>query len=59
MVEYAFRVHVSLKRYGSERLDKWILRRAAEELLPPEITSRRKMKFAAGSGLGERIAAHA
>ena len=56
MVDYAFRLSGHLKQHGAERTEKWILRRVAERLLPPEITRRKKLKFAAGAGLGERLA---
>lgn len=56
VVGYAFRIPVELKQFGPERLEKWILRKAAESLLPGDVAWRRKSKFAAGSGLGDRLA---
>jgi len=56
MVDYAFRIATGLKRCGPERTGKWILRKAAEDLLPPNIVWRKKSKFAAGSGLGDKMA---
>lgn len=56
VVDWAFRMPVELKQHGPERLEKWILRKMAEPLLPPEIAWRQKVKFAAGSGLGEEMA---
>jgi asparagine synthase (glutamine-hydrolysing) len=35
----------------SETIEKWILRRACEDLLPPEITWRKKEQFDEGSGI--------
>jgi asparagine synthase (glutamine-hydrolysing) len=45
-----------LKLRGEEQTEKWILRRVAEEILPEDIVWRRKVKFAIGSGLGDRLA---
>lgn len=59
MVEHASRIHSSLKLHGRDRTEKWILRKAAEDLLPGEIVWRPKMKFAAGSGLGDKLAVFA
>jgi asparagine synthase (glutamine-hydrolysing) len=56
MVDYAFRIPVSLKQFGEARQEKWILRKAAEPLLPTEVCWRPKSKFAIGSGLGDRLA---
>jgi asparagine synthase (glutamine-hydrolysing) len=56
MVDYAFRIPVSLKQCGPERTEKWILRRMAEDILPVNIAWRKKVKFAAGSGLGFKMA---
>ncbi len=56
LVRYAFRVHTRLKQRGEDRTEKWILRRVADGILPAEIVRRRKAKFAAGSGLGDRLA---
>lgn len=56
LVSYAFRMTPRLKLRGRERTEKWILRRVAEELLPDDVVSRRKAKFAIGSGLGDRLA---
>jgi asparagine synthase (glutamine-hydrolysing) len=56
VVEYAFRIPTNLKQYGPERIEKWILRMVAQDILPPNIAWRKKQKFAAGSGLGERMA---
>ncbi|MBI4582183.1 MAG: asparagine synthase B [Planctomycetes bacterium] len=56
MVDYAFRIRLALKQHGPERSEKWILRLMAADLLPPNIAWRTKSKFAAGSGLGEKLA---
>jgi asparagine synthase (glutamine-hydrolysing) len=56
MVDYAFRLPVTMKQFGPERHEKWILRKTAESLLPREICWRPKSKFAIGSGLGDRLA---
>jgi asparagine synthase (glutamine-hydrolysing) len=56
VVDYAFRIPVELKQFGPERSEKWILRKSAESLLPDGVAWRSKTKFAAGSGLGDRLA---
>ena len=59
LVDYALSIPVDLKIRGTQRVEKWILRRAAQHLLPQSIVLRRKSKFAAGSGLGEHLAHYA
>jgi asparagine synthase (glutamine-hydrolysing) len=59
MVDHAFGLPVSMKQCGPQRVEKWILRVAAEDLLPAPIAWRAKAKFAAGSGLGAELAAFA
>ncbi|OTA40554.1 MAG: hypothetical protein A6D92_15950 [Symbiobacterium thermophilum] len=49
VVDFAFRIHPRLKRRDGE--SKWILRRVAEQYLPPAIVWREKQKFAIGSGI--------
>lgn len=56
MVAYAFRIDPALKLPARTETEKWVLRKAAEALLPERIAWRRKQKFAAGSGLGEGLA---
>jgi asparagine synthase (glutamine-hydrolysing) len=56
VVEYAFRIPVGLKQHGPQRSEKWILRKTASDILPQNIAWRRKVKFAAGSGLGDKMA---
>jgi asparagine synthase (glutamine-hydrolysing) len=57
VVEYALRIPVELKiRDGME---KWILRRAMDGLLPEGVLNRRKSKFWEGAGVGELLAEHA
>jgi len=57
VVDYGLQVPVELKiRNGVE---KWILRRAMEGLLPPPVLNRPKAKFWQGAGVGELLAQHA
>ncbi|MBX3207387.1 MAG: asparagine synthase B [Labilithrix sp.] len=42
-----------------ERPEKWLLRRAVSDLLPPEIVWRTKQEFAHGSGAAAALSAHA
>jgi asparagine synthase (glutamine-hydrolysing) len=58
LVDLAFRMDPKLLRREGEA--KWVLRKAAERWLPPEIVWRKKEKFAVGTGIGsllERCAA--
>jgi asparagine synthase (glutamine-hydrolysing) len=59
MVDWAFRIPVELKQHGPQRIEKWILRRMAQDLLPHEVAWRKKIKFATGAGLGDKLAAWA
>jgi asparagine synthase (glutamine-hydrolysing) len=57
VVDYALRIPVAFKiRNGVE---KWILRRALDGLLPPRVLTRPKVKFWEGAGVGELLAEHA
>jgi asparagine synthase (glutamine-hydrolysing) len=49
-VEFSFAVPTDLKLYGSQAIEKWILRKAFEDLLPSEVVWRTKQKFAEGAG---------
>jgi len=59
LVDYAFKLPMDLKQRGAQRVDKWILRRAAKALIPPEIALRRKEKFGSGSGLSRHLTEYA
>ncbi|BAS28873.1 asparagine synthase B [Limnochorda pilosa] len=50
MIRWAFRLDPSVKLRGAEQVEKWVLRQAAEGLLPPEVVHRGKAKFAHGTG---------
>jgi asparagine synthase (glutamine-hydrolysing) len=56
LVEYAFRIGTDLKLRAPDRVEKWVLRKVAEGMLPNEIVWRKKAKFAVGSGLGDMLA---
>jgi asparagine synthase (glutamine-hydrolysing) len=57
VVDYALRIPAELKiRDGVE---KWILRRAMDGLLPESVLNRRKAKFWEGAGVGDLMAQHA
>jgi asparagine synthase (glutamine-hydrolysing) len=56
LVAYAFQIAPELKLPPKDGTEKWILRKAAEPLLPASIVWRKKQKFAAGSGLGDSLA---
>ena len=65
MIDLAFRIPAELKLYStpgglsqsSGVTEKWILRKACEDLLPAEILWRPKAQFDEGSGVAERMRA--
>lgn len=57
VVEYAMRIHPQYKiRDG---LEKWILRRAVDDVLPESVVNRPKAKFWEGAGVTEVLAQYA
>jgi len=57
VVDYALSIPVSLKiRDG---IEKWILRQAVADLLPPRVATRPKAKFWEGAGVAGLMAEHA
>lgn len=56
VVEYALGIPIQYKLEPKKDIEKWILRKAVEDLLPEEIVWRRKLKFAYGAGLGNQLA---
>jgi asparagine synthase (glutamine-hydrolysing) len=60
VVEYAQRIPSNLKLQRNGKLvEKWILRKALEDVLPENVLWRPKAKFWQGSGLGELMAQYA
>jgi asparagine synthase (glutamine-hydrolysing) len=57
VVEYATHIPVAYKLH--EGVEKWILRRAVDGLLPDRVLQRTKSKFWQGTGLGDLLARHA
>lgn len=57
VVDYALRIPAEYKIFNG--LEKWILRRAAFDLLPERVALRKKAKFWEGAGVEEQIAAFA
>ncbi len=57
VVEYAMHIPVAYKLH--EGVEKWILRRAVDGLLPDRVLQRTKSKFWQGTGLGDLLARHA
>lgn len=53
LVDLAFRISPRLKMYGKRKVEKWILRKAAEDYLPHSIIWRGKEKFAIGTGISD------
>jgi asparagine synthase (glutamine-hydrolysing) len=61
MIEFAMAIPAELKLrgVGERRVEKWILRKAFEDLLPEDIVWRDKAQFDEGSGLADLLAAEA
>ncbi|NIM06105.1 MAG: asparagine synthase [Armatimonadetes bacterium] len=60
VLDFALRIPPEMKIVKDERqVEKWILRRALEGLLPDDILCRPKVKFWEGAGVGNLLAAHA
>jgi asparagine synthase (glutamine-hydrolysing) len=59
VVELAFTIHPKWKIYGNEQVEKWILRKAFEDLLPREVVWRPKKQFARGSGSDDLLTRYA
>jgi len=55
-VEFSFTVPIELKLYGSDQIEKWVLRKAFEDLLPEAVVWRPKEKFAEGAGSAQVFA---
>ena len=51
-LDTAMRIDPEAKRPRDGRIEKWILRKAFEDLLPPEIVWRQKEQFSDGVGYG-------
>lgn len=52
VLDVAMRIDPALKMINSERMEKYLLRRAFEDLLPDEIAWRQKEQFSDGVGYG-------
>ncbi len=60
VLDYALRIPARMKIHRENGVvEKWILRRAMEGLLPQEVLTRPKAKFWEGAGVGEVMSAHA
>lgn len=62
VVKLAVRIPVEYKLYqkaDEEPVEKWILRKAVEDLLPEDVLWRPKVKFWEGAGVEDQIAAYA
>jgi len=57
VVDYALRIPADLKLHDG--IEKWVLRRSMEGLLPDCVLHRRKAKFWEGGGLGDFLAHYA
>jgi len=55
MLDLAFRIPAALKLPAETRTEKWVLRKAFEELLPDEIIWRKKQQFDQGSGIADLL----
>jgi len=62
MIKLAQKIPAEYKLYGNPPMEKWVLRKAFEDMLPEEILWRRKEQFDEGSGTADimpRLAAEA
>ncbi len=60
VLDYALRIPPGMKiRDNGSIVEKWILRRALDGLLPDEVLNRTKAKFWQGAGVGEQLQAYA
>jgi len=64
VLDFALRIPPGMKVHesnggGDEKIEKWILRRAVEGLLPEEVLNRTKAKFWQGAGVRQLIEGHA
>lgn len=57
VAQYALQIPAKYKLHG--KVEKWILRQAASNLLPERVLNRRKVKFWQGSGIGGQLSAYA
>jgi len=55
MLDTAFRIPVALKLPAENRIEKWILRKAFEHLLPDDVVWREKSQFDQGSGVADLL----
>ncbi|MBD3267332.1 asparagine synthase B [bacterium] len=55
MIELGLRIPSAYCLYGDPPIEKWILRKACEDLLPEEIIWRKKEQFDEGSGAAENM----
>ena len=55
MLDIAFRIPIALKLPADSRIEKWILRKAFEHLLPSDIVWREKSQFDQGSGVADLL----
>lgn len=60
VVRYAMSIPSELKIHrNGELVEKWLLRKAGEDILPDEVLWRTKSKFWQGAGVGDLLAQHA
>ena len=55
IIDVSLQIPAKYKLYGKPPVEKWILRKAVEDLLPDEITWRKKEQFDEGSGIVDFI----
>jgi asparagine synthase (glutamine-hydrolysing) len=60
VIDYALRIPPGMKiQENATTVEKWILRRALDGLLPEEVLTRTKSKFWEGAGVGGLLETHA
>ncbi len=58
-IELAMRVPTQMKIHGDEAVEKWVLRKAFEDILPESIAWRVKEQFSKGAGSSHLLEEHA
>ena len=59
VVENALKIPAGLKIHKKDRMEKWLLRKSFDGVLPDEVLWRKKAEFSEGSGALDLLDAHA
>ncbi|WP_158735751.1 asparagine synthase B [Alteribacillus sp. YIM 98480] len=59
LIDYALKVPAELKLHSDQRMEKWLLRKSFEGMLPEHVLWRKKEEFSEGSGALDILEIHA